>query len=158
MIRSFHVQDADFIIESHYTIYQQEYQFDQTFREFIHDGISSFVEHSNPSKEEIWVVDIEGRLYGSIGITQLTDKTAQLRWFLIAPEQRGNGWGSKLMQTATQFCESKGYETIILWTNRRLEVARKIYDSFGFAIKETREQFLSNQLIKEECWELNLVK
>lgn len=158
MIRSFQTEDVNFIIESHYTIYQQEYQFDHTFREFVRDGIHAFVNRSNPAKEGIWIVEIEGRLYGSIGITQLTDQTAQLRWFLIDPSQRGNGWGRKLMETAIHFCENKGYEIIHLWTNERLEATRKLYQLFGFCIKERREQFLSNQLIKEECWELNLVK
>lgn len=158
MIRFFQTEDADYIIESHYAIYHQEYHFDSTFREFIREGIQSFIGQANRSKESLWVLEIEGNLYGSIGITQLTDQTAQLRWFLINPSQRGNGWGRRLMAIAIEFCKEKRYEKIILWTNQRLVAARSLYQFYGFTIQEKREQFLSNQLIKEERWELDLIK
>jgi hypothetical protein len=35
MIRSFQLEDADYIIYSHYEIYNREYQYDISFKEFI---------------------------------------------------------------------------------------------------------------------------
>lgn len=157
MIRSFIERDLDYIVESHSRIYQEEYNFNDSFNEFISDSINSFTKNKNNEKENIWVIDHNGILKGSIGIVKVSDEIAQLRWFLIEPDQRGKGLGKQLIQEAIKFCKDNKYKSILLWTNKSLYAARKLYEDFGFNISESKSIYLSNQDIVEEKWELTLL-
>ncbi|WP_199425812.1 GNAT family N-acetyltransferase [Thermaerobacillus caldiproteolyticus] len=156
MIRRFKPEDAEYIINSHYKIYNKEYNYDLSFKEFIKKGLNNFIERSDTTKEEIWILEINGVPKGSIGITMVDENVAQLRWFLVEPDLRGSGFGSKLIQKAIDFCREKAYKTILLWTNNDFKAARNLYKKFGFRLTETRIQTLSNQILTEERWELSL--
>jgi GNAT superfamily N-acetyltransferase len=155
MIRTFRLEDADYIINSHYEIYNREYQYDLSFRDFIAESVKGFIKRSD-SKENIWILEIEGKQRGSISIKKVNDKIAQLGLFLVEPSLRGSGYGKQLLQKAIDFCKEKGYQTIILWTNSELKSARRIYEKNGFQLKETRIQTLSNKELIEERWELSI--
>ncbi len=77
--------------------------------------------------------------------------------FLVEPNVRGTGYGQKLVETAINFCKKNGFKSIILWTNSELKSARRIYERFGFELKETQTQMISNKELIEEKWELILV-
>lgn len=156
LIRIITEKDKNYIIESHCRIYRSEYNFDESFRDFITESVNFFMINNDSQKENIWVLDINGVLKGSIGIVKVSNEIAQLRWFLLESDQRGKGYGKQLVQEAIDFCKANNYETISLWTNTSLTAARKLYELFGFRISETRNQILSNQVIHEERWELNL--
>jgi GNAT superfamily N-acetyltransferase len=155
MIRTFRLEDADYIINSHYEIYNREYQYDLSFRDFIAESVKGFIKRSD-SKENIWILEIEGKQRGSISIKKVNDKIAQLGLFLVEPSLRGSGYGKQLLQKAIDFCKENGYQTIILWTNSELKSARRIYEKNGFQLKETRIQTLSNKELIEERWELSI--
>ncbi|OAT72965.1 GNAT family N-acetyltransferase [Parageobacillus thermoglucosidasius] len=155
MIRMFKLEDADYIINSHYKIYNREYQYDLSFRDFIAESVNGFIKRSD-SKENIWILEIEGEPKGSISIKKVNDKVAQLGLFLVEPDLRGSGYGKQLLQTAIAFCKEKGYQAVILWTNSELKTARRIYEKNGFQLKETRMRNLSNKELIEEKWELSI--
>jgi len=156
LIRSYTETDLNYIVESHCRIYQQEYKFDDSFNEFMMDSLNKFLRNKNDKKENIWVVDQEGILMGSIGIVKVSDDISQLRWFLLEPDQRGKGLGNQLIQEAIKFCKDNHYKTIILWTNKSLHAARKLYEKNGFKVSEVKKSYLSNQEIIEEKWEILL--
>lgn len=151
----FKLEDADYIINSHYKIYNREYQYDLSFRDFIAESVNGFIKRSD-SKENIWILEIEGEPKGSISIKKVNDKVAQLGLFLVEPDLRGSGYGKQLLQTAIAFCKEKGYQAVILWTNSELKTARRIYEKNGFQLKETRIRNLSNKELIEEKWELSI--
>ncbi|QPA32542.1 GNAT family N-acetyltransferase [Thermaerobacillus caldiproteolyticus] len=151
----FKLEDADYIINSYYEIYNREYQYDLSFRDFIAESVNGFIKRSD-SKENIWILEIEGEPKGSISIKKVNDKVAQLGLFLVEPDLRGSGYGKQLLQTAIAFCKEKGYQTVILWTNSELKSARCIYEKNGFQLKETRIRNLSNKELIEEKWELSI--
>lgn len=151
----FKLEDADYIINSHYKIYNREYQYDLSFRDFIAESVNGFIKRSD-SKENIWILEIEGEPKGSISIKKVNDKVAQLGLFLVEPDLRGSGYGKQLLQTAIAFCKEKGYQAVILWTNSELKTARRIYEKNGFQLKETRMRNLSNKELIEEKWELSI--
>ncbi|MEI5907041.1 GNAT family N-acetyltransferase [Bacillus spongiae] len=155
MIRTYTVKDADYIIHSHYDQYHKEFQYDESFRNFIATSVQGFIERGH-KRENIWIVELEGKQYGSISIKNVNDKTAQLGLFLIEQKVRGAGYGQQLIKIAIDYCKEMGYETIILWTNRELITARRLYEKNGFQLIESRARFLSNKKLIEECWELNL--
>ncbi|MDP5277244.1 GNAT family N-acetyltransferase [Chengkuizengella axinellae] len=155
MIRTFRLDDVDYIINSHYKLYNREFNYDLSFRDFIEDKVKGFIKRSN-NKENIWILEIQGKQNGSIGINKINEDTAQLGLFLVETNVRGSGYGQQLVQTAIDFCKKSGFNNIILWTNSELTSARRIYEKNGFELKETRIQTLSNKEIIEEQWELTI--
>ncbi|WP_051957363.1 GNAT family N-acetyltransferase [Bacillus sp. UNC322MFChir4.1] len=157
MIRTYRLDnDVDYIINSHYELYSREFNYDLSFRNFIADSVKGFVERCD-NKENIWILELEGKQSGSISIKKVNKDTAQLGLFLVDPTVRGAGYGQQLVQTAIDFCKKLDFRNIILWTNSELTSARRIYKKNGFVLKETRIQTLSNKKLTEEQWELNLL-
>lgn len=156
MIRTFVEKDLQYVIEAHIRIYRKEYNYDDSFAEFITNTVNSFGLTGNYSKEMLWIVELNQSTSGSLGVTQVNENTAQLRWFLIEPTARGAGWGRQLIEQAVLFAKEKGYTSMILWTNESLDGARRLYQSAGFEVKEVRKQVLSGQELTEEKWELAL--
>ncbi|EPZ41419.1 MULTISPECIES: GNAT family N-acetyltransferase [Alicyclobacillus] len=156
MIRSFEDADAQYIIDAHYDIYHREYGYDLSFKDFISNSVNDFISKGDRTSEHIWILDIQQSPKGSIVLTRVDDKTAQIRLFLVEPEFRGLGYGRSLIQQAIDFARLNHYETIILWTNRSLKSARHLYGKFGFKLVEQKMSVLSNQLLIEERWSLTL--
>ncbi|WP_339188686.1 hypothetical protein MKX33_02160 [Paenibacillus sp. FSL R5-0490] len=96
MIRTFVQKDLKYVIEAHIRIYRNEYNYDHSFAEFITNAVNSFGLKGNHSREMLWIVELDQTASGSIGLTQVNENTAQLRWFLIEPEARGAGWAGSL--------------------------------------------------------------
>lgn len=155
MIRPFKLEDVDYIINSHYNLYNKEFHYDLSFRAFIADRVHGFIERSD-SNENIWILESEGKQRGSISIHKVNEDTAQLGLFLIEPDVRGAGYGQELVQTAIDFCKGLAFKTIILWTNSELVTARRIYAKNGFVLKESHTEMLSNKQLIEEKWALSI--
>ncbi|PZT53448.1 GNAT family N-acetyltransferase [Paenibacillus silvae] len=156
MIRSFIQKDLQYVIEAHIRIYRDEYNYDDSFAVFISDAVQTFAHTGDFTREMLWIVELDHRPCGSIGLTRVNDSTAQLRWFLLEPEARGAGWGRRLIEHVIAYATQRGYRSILLWTNQSLLDARKLYELYGFEIKEIRTQLLSGQELTEERWELDL--
>ncbi|MEK3785914.1 GNAT family N-acetyltransferase [Paenibacillus sp. FSL K6-1230] len=151
-------EDLHYVIEAHARIYAEEYRYDDSFTAFVKQTVSEFDRHHDPAREGMWLLEMEGRPQGCIGIIKAASEgdCAQLRWMLVEPEARGNGYGRILMEHALQFCRKAGWEKVILWTNAELIGARALYTACGFQLVETREQLLSGRLLTEERWLLSL--
>ena len=133
----------------------REYGFDASFEAYVAQPMSTCLLAHSPH-EQIWIAEREGRSVGSIAIVQadfVSDhaikvqkftgqpipvavpvklETAQLRWFLVQPEARGEGLGKLLLQQAIDFSRVAGYHRIILWTVSQLEAAAHLYRATGF--------------------------
>lgn len=155
MIRTYRLEDKDYIVNSHYDLYKKEFGYDLSFRDFIEESVRGFIERAN-SDENIFILEIGKKQCGSVSIKRVNDTTAQLGLFLVEPNVRGTGYGQKLFETAINFSKENGFKSIILWTNSELKSARRIYERFGFELKKTQTQVLSNKELIEEKWELVL--
>lgn len=153
-ITSFQKEDIPGIIKKHAELYSAEYGFDATFEDYVAAAVDKFCQTYDPKKENIWVVKVNGALAGCIAIVKAAEKTAQLRWFLVDRNFRGQGLGKKLMRAAINFCKDNEYELIYLWTVDKLIPARLLYQSFGFRLTETIEHDLWGQHLVEERWDL----
>lgn len=156
MIRHYRVEDQDYIVNSHYELYNQEFGYDVSFREFIEKSVRGFMERTD-NAETIFILEINEKQSGSVSIKKVNDTTAQLGLFLVEPNVRGTGYGQKLIEAAITFSKENGYRSIILWTNSELKAARRMYERAGFKLKNTRTQMLSKKVLLEEKWELLLV-
>ncbi|WP_242215617.1 GNAT family N-acetyltransferase [Bacillus cereus group sp. BfR-BA-01383] len=156
MIRTFNLEDTNYIINSHYELYNKEYNYDLSFRDFIAKNMEGFIVRADNLKERIWILEVDKERRGSISIKKVNENVAQLGMFLVDPNLRGAGFGNQLVQKAIHFCRQTNYKTIILWTNNDLKAARHIYENNGFRLIKTRKQTLSNQELLEELWELSI--
>ena len=58
MIRSFTHEDKDYIINSHYELYNKEYNYDLSFRDFIEEKVEDIIKKSYDN-ENTWILEIE---------------------------------------------------------------------------------------------------
>jgi GNAT superfamily N-acetyltransferase len=128
--------DVDAIVELHRAIHSQECGFDETFADYVAAPLREFAAARN-ERERIWIAERDGRIVGCIAIVAASQHaeqlhTAQLRWFLVTPEERGGGLGGWLLNTAIAFCRQCGYGEIMLWTEARLAAAARLYERAGF--------------------------
>src|SRR5262249_24778789 len=80
----------------------------------------------------------EGRLVGCVAIVAASDEVAQLRWYLVAPEARGAGLGTRLLREAIDFARQQGYSRLVLWTVSALTAAARLYRAMGMQKVEER--------------------
>ena len=154
-IREFEPGDASLVSHLHMIYYMKHYNFKGIFEHYVMKGISEFLK--NPNKSQLWIAVKENKIVGSIAIVNISDETAQLRWFIVDNEMQGRGLGNKLMDKAMDFCKENCYKKIFLWTFDSLDAARHLYKKHGFIPIETQENNeWSSNIILEEKWELNL--
>jgi GNAT superfamily N-acetyltransferase len=150
--------DLGAVLLLHGLLYSREYSLDYRFEGYVAEGLAQFARHYNAARERLWVVEGEdGRIVGSIAVVAASEQQAQLRWFLLAPETRGQGLGRRLVSDAIAFAQEAGYTSLLLWTIRDLTTAAHLYQSFGF--EKTEEKANSDwagRAVLEECYERTL--
>lgn len=155
-IRNFRTEDLDWVIDRHAALYDEEHGFDHTFRGYVEGPVRRFGETMNPKDEHLWIAQVHGWPVGMIAIVRGDGTSAQLRWYLVEPDMRGLGIGKELMKTAIRFCKKNGYRRIFLWTVSQLDVARHLYQAYGFEVTQTEEHSIWGKNQTEERWDLHL--
>ena len=153
-IRSFQPGDISYMACLHARVYVKEYGLDPIFEKSTLPDILDFLE-SKPAGN-IWVAESGNRIVGFIGIIGTDSVTAQLRWFLVDCEFRGMGLGRRLMTLAMDYCREKGIRNVYLWTFSELEIARHLYQTFGFSLTEKVPRDNWKKGLVDERWDLDL--
>ena len=83
-------------------------------------------------------------------------RAAQLRYFLIEPEYRGLGLGSKLLNLYMEFLQECGYKESFLWTTHELDAAIHLYKRIGFRLMEEKESTSFGKALREQRYDLIL--
>lgn len=135
-IREFKPTDAKWVVTSHGDYYSKEYGWDREFENLVADVVFDFFKENDPSCEKAWIAEVEGKRVGSIMLTRKDEKTARLRVLYVDPKYHGHGIGSMLVKECIEFAKKCKYEQITLWTNNKLESARKIYEANGFTLEK----------------------
>lgn len=128
------------ITELHATYYSEKSGFGLFFESKVGTELIDFLNQYEDSRDGIWLALCSDIIIGSIIIDGIRarEEGAHLRWFILAPEYQNKGIRSKLIQKAIEFCKKLKYSMIYLWTFKRLDVARHIYEKHGFRlIKES---------------------
>jgi GNAT superfamily N-acetyltransferase len=147
--------DLGAIVSLHGTLYAREHGFDPSFEAYVAGPLSEFA-RSATDKERLWLAEQAGQILGCIAIVAVSPRTAQLRWFLVAPAARGAGLGKRLLTEAVTFCKESGYRNLILWTVSALEAAGHLYRSAGFRKVEEKPGTRWGVAVVEEKYELML--
>jgi len=147
--------DIGYVTYMHGALYHKEYNYGLQFEGYVAKGLCEFLEKYDPDRNRIWACEHSNRM---IGFLLLMDrgKAAQLRYFLIEPEYRGIGLGSKLLNLYTDFLRACGYKESYLWTTHELTTAALLYKRFGFQLTEEKESTAFGKPLKEQRYDLIL--
>jgi ribosomal protein S18 acetylase RimI-like enzyme len=148
--------DIGHIIYLHSTFYAEEHNLDHTFEGYVASGLGEFAKAFDDRKDCLWVAEDEGHIVGSIAIAGHNHLTAQLRWFLVAPQARGCGLGGRLLQSTLDFCRERGFKSIFLWTLSDLKAAAHLYQRAGFVRTEQKTHEIWGAVRTEERYDLIL--
>ncbi|MBI9077480.1 MAG: GNAT family N-acetyltransferase [Desulfatibacillum sp.] len=126
------------VTEMHARYYSKQWGFGLYFEAKVASELAEFLTRFHPGQDFFKVALTQGRVHGSIAIDGIhaNDQGAHLRWFITSSALRGTGTGNRLLQDAVDFCRHKEYKKIYLWTFEGLELARHLYEKFGFRIAE----------------------
>ena len=148
--------DIGYVTYMHGALYHKEYNYGLQFESYVAKGLCEFYEKYDPERNRIWACEHHNRM---IGFLLLMDrgKAAQLRYFLIEPEYRGIGLGSKLMSLYVDLLRECGYKQAYLWTTHELATAALLYKRAGFTLTEEKESTAFGKSLREQRYDLILV-
>jgi peptidyl-dipeptidase Dcp len=147
--------DIGYVIFMHGDLYQKEYGYGIQFETYVAKGLCEFWEKYTPERNRVWVCEHNDRMIGFLLLME-RGKAAQLRYFLIEPEYRGIGLGSKLMSLYMDFLQQCGYKESYLWTTHELSTAAHLYKRIGFQLTEEKESTAFGQPLREQRYDLLL--
>lgn len=147
--------DIGYIIYMHGDLYGREYDYGIEFETYVAKGICEFYENYDQKTNRVWVCEHKGKIVGFL-LLMNRGKAAQLRYFLIDPEYRGIGLGSKLMNLYVDFMKERGYRKSFLWTTHELSAAAFLYKRAGFRLTEEKDSSAFGKPLKEQRYDLVL--
>jgi GNAT superfamily N-acetyltransferase len=148
--------DLGFIVHHQAALYAKEYGWDWTFEALIAQIVADFIREFNPTMERCWIAELDGKIVGSAFVVKQSEHVAKLRMLYVHEDARGRGLGKRLVNECIEFSKSKGYRTIVLWTNDVLTAARHIYEAAGFTLVDESSHFSFGQQQNGQNWALNL--
>jgi GNAT superfamily N-acetyltransferase len=124
------------IVELHAHYYSKLVGFGLPFESKVARELSEFCEQYDGERDGLWLALQDGNIEGAIAIdgSHAEQDGAHLRWFIASDRMRGTGVGTALLTSATEFCKSRHYERVYLWTFEGLRAARHLYEKFGFRL------------------------
>jgi GNAT superfamily N-acetyltransferase len=150
-----HPGDIGYVIYMHGALYSKEYNYGLQFESYVAKGLCEFYEKYNPKRSRIWACEHNDRMIGSLLLMARGD-AAQLRYFLLQPEYRGIGLGTKLLNLYMDFLRQCGYKESYLWTTHELQAAAFLYKRLGFKLTEEKESTAFGKLLREQRYDLIL--
>jgi len=147
--------DIGYVIYMHGELYGREYNYGIQFESYVAKGLGEFYEKYDPGRSRVWVCEHRNKMIGFLLLMDRGD-SAQLRYFLIEPEYRGIGLGSKLMNLYMDFLHKCGYRKSYLWTTHELGAAASLYKRFGFQLTEEKESTSFGKPLREQRYDLVL--
>jgi ribosomal protein S18 acetylase RimI-like enzyme len=78
---------------------------------------------------------------GSSATVRAKENECEIHLLGVAKKFRGRGLGRSLVKQALDFAQDQGCSKVILWTQKPMKEAQKLYESFGF--NRTCEMFRS---------------
>ena len=133
-LRAFHANDKDWLVDQHQALYARDEGFDDSFGPLVDTILTEFLANHDPSCEAGWIAAQGKTRLGSIFCVRLNADTAKLRVFLLVPEARGTGLGTRMLYTCMQFARDAGYHGMRLWTHESHKAAGALYRRNGWTL------------------------
>ena len=144
------------VVELHGRYYSKHWDFGVFFETKVTRELSAFMDRYDDEHDGFWTATLDGKVEGAITIDSqdAEGQGAHLRWFVVSEVLQGQGVGGRLMNAAMDFCRSKGYERVYLWTFEGLFAARRLYEKAGFELVEERKGRQWGLEVNEQRFEL----
>jgi GNAT superfamily N-acetyltransferase len=150
--------DLGWVVMAHGETYAAEYGWGQSFEALVARIVADYAADHDHRREAAWIARVDGERVGCVFCVRGPDEgTAKLRLLLLAPGGRGQGLGSRLVDTCLEFARAAGYKRMVLWTNDPLVAARHIYLARGFRLTGEEPHELFGTGLLSQTYELDLV-
>ena len=147
--------DLGYVIYLHGALYSREYDFGVQFESYVAKGLCEFYDKYDPLRNRVWVCEHNNRMMGFL-LLRDRGRAAQLRYFLVDPEYRRIGLGSRLLSLYLDFLHACGYKESYLWTTHELTAAAALYGRVGFKLTEEKESTAFGKPLREQRYDLVL--
>ncbi|HEV8503405.1 MAG TPA: bifunctional helix-turn-helix transcriptional regulator/GNAT family N-acetyltransferase [Casimicrobiaceae bacterium] len=157
-LRTLRAGDWGFIVEQHGALYAREFGWDRRFEAMVARIVADIARDFDRKRERCWIAEIGGERVGSVCLVRQSHTVAKLRLLLLDPAARGYGLGRRLVHACTTFARSAGYHRIVLWTQRNLTAARRLYRQEGYRLVSSEPNREFGRGLVAENWALDLVR
>lgn len=143
------------IAELHAAYYSRHWNFGLFFERKVATELSEFLGRFDDAIDGLWLAVDGETIAGSIVIDGVHRDTegAHLRWFIVDPAYHGRGVGRRLIDAAMDFCRSRGFPRVYLWTFAGLDSARHLYEAHGFFLSKEIEDRQWGRTVNEQRFE-----
>ncbi len=154
--------DLGWVVLAHGEVYAEQFGWDTDFEVLVAQIVADYGARHDPETERGWIAEVDGQRAGCIFLVRGDQPgqeelgVAKLRILLVTPAARGLGVGTELVRACLDFAREAGYRRVTLWTNDVLVAARRIYQSFGFALTAQEAHHSFGQDLVGQTWELAL--
>ena len=148
--------DAGWVIERHGALYAENDGFDATFEALVGEIMVAVLRDRDPACERGWIATRGGRRVGCIFCMRDDAETARLRLFLVLPEARGTGLGTRLLDECLDFARGCDYRRLVLWTHESHRAACALYRKRGFRLTDQHDVRSFGQDLVAQNWEIDL--
>jgi uncharacterized protein YhfF/GNAT superfamily N-acetyltransferase len=142
------------IAAMHARFYAREHGFGAYFEAKVAAECAEFCPRVDPARDGLWLLVDAGRILGSIVIDG-SPGGAHLRWFIVADDLRGRGFGRRMIDAALGFCRRAGHRHVYLTTFAGLDAARALYEQAGFRLVQEAEGRTWGAAVREQRFELS---
>ena len=85
------------------------------------------------SFDRFWVLEEEGRIVGSVALTEVDESTVELKKMYLDAGLRGTGRSTRLLAAVLYHAVAMGATAVELWSDTRFTRAHRFYEREGFA-------------------------
>jgi N-acetylglutamate synthase-like GNAT family acetyltransferase len=149
--------DIGGIIALHGVLYTADAGFDVSFEAFVAASVAEYFETFDPARDRVWIVERAGQMCGCLALKGRSPVEAQLRYFLLHPDLRGQGLGRKLIEAFLECARALRYKRIFLLTDEaHTAAATHLYLAYGFRKIDERPVDRWGNSVAEQRYELEL--
>ena len=126
------------VVRHHAAYYSLHWGFDERFEAQVSHELAEFLDGFDPERDGFWWAQGRDGFCGAVAVdgSRYGHAQARVRWFIVPEAYQGEGIGSLLLGHALEFCRSRPFVSVHLWTFAGLDAARALYERNGFTLAE----------------------